>query len=127
MFSLKKHVFEQLKEWTLTERPNEAAGYLFKDNTLFRRIITDNHSGVHFFDENPEQFLEWIEEYGRPTAIFHSHPMSAVPSITDLIYMRNTIPYFECIWLIMSNSLKLRAWTVREITLILNEVEVNII
>lgn len=127
MLYLKKIIVDKLIEWTLSEKPNEAAGYLFKENTLFEKIITGNHSVAHFFDDNLGKLAGWIEKYGKPTAIFHSHPCAAIPSGTDLVYMRNTIPFFECIWLIMSNDLKLRAWTLREITLMTNEVEVKII
>ena len=127
MLYLKKNILNELIEWTLAERPNEAAGYLFKQNALFKKIITGNHSVAHFYEENPEQLLKWINKYGKPTAIFHSHPCAAIPSGTDYVYMKTTIPFFQCVWFIMSNELKLRAWTVREITLLLNEIEVEII
>lgn len=127
MLYLKKDIMNELVEWTLSEKPNEAAGYLFKENSIFEKIITGDHSVGHFFDDNLERLAGFIEEYGKPTAIFHSHPCAAVPSGMDRRYMETTIPFFGCIWLIMSNDLKLRAWTLREITLITNEVEVKII
>ena len=114
-------------EWTIEEKPNEAAGYLFDNNTVFKKIITGNHSGGHFVANDPEKLLKWIEKYGKPTAIFHSHPCEATPSCIDLEYMKTTIPFFGCVWLIMSNKMKLRAWTLREITLILNEIRVEIV
>jgi len=127
VFYLKKSILNELVEWTLSEKPNEAAGYLFKENTIFEKIITENHSVGHFHDDNLEKLAGLIEEYSKPTAIFHSHPCAAIPSSMDYKYMRNTIPFFGCIWLIMSDDLKLRAWTLKEITLMLNELEVTII
>lgn len=112
MLSVKKDIFNQLVKWTLSERPNEAAGYLFKKNEIFKKIVTGNHSIAHFFDENPEQLLKWINEYGKPSGIFHSHPCAAIPSGTDMIYMRTSIPFWGCIWLIMSDRMVLRAWTI---------------
>ncbi len=127
MLYLKKNIIDQMIQWKIDEMPNEAAGYLFKQNTLFKKIITVNHSAGHFYDENPEELLRLIDKYGKPTAIFHSHPLRAIPSAMDYIYMKTTIPLFNCVWFIMSIDLKLRAWTIREITLILNEIEVEII
>jgi proteasome lid subunit RPN8/RPN11 len=98
--------------WTLHEQPFEAAGYLFANNTIFRKIITGDHSIAHFTEQKPEKLLQWIMKYGKPTAIFHSHPCKAVPSQTDIRFMSTTIPIFDCVWLIMSNELKLRAWTI---------------
>ncbi len=117
-------------EWTLAEKPNEAAGYLFRENALFKKIITGDHSQVHFSEENPEQLLKWINEYGKPTTIFHSHPCRAIPSTRDFIYMKTTIPIFHCTWAIMSNDLKLRVWTIKNHDfhgLLMKELEVNII
>jgi len=104
-------IINQLIEWTKWEYPNEAAGYLFKDNTIFKKIVTGNHSGAHFFDDNLPQLLEWIDEFGSPSAIFHSHPGAAMPSGTDYHYMQTTIPFFGCVWFIMSANYKLRAWS----------------
>jgi len=67
---------------------------------------------AHFRDENLEQLLEWIEEYGKPSAIFHSHPCAAIPSGTDMMYMKTSIPFWGCVWLIMSDKMVLRAWTI---------------
>jgi len=121
---LKKDIIDKLTEWTLVEKPNEAAGYLFKDNSIFRRIITSDKSITHFYDENPEQLLKWIEKYGSPN-IFHSHPCAGIPSGTDILYMKNTL-IFNSIWFIMGNKMDLRAWKLdsnyRPI-----ELEVNII
>ncbi len=111
MLYLKKNILDQLVEWSKEEYPNEAAGYLFEQNSLFKKIITGNHSVVHFYDENIEQLAKWIEKYGKPTAIFHSHPGEAIPSGTDYVYMKTSIPFFKCIWIIMSSYLKIRAWT----------------
>lgn len=110
MLSLKKNIFNQLIEWTLAEKPNEAAGYLFKQNALFKKIITGNHSQTHFYDDNLEKLAGWIKKYGKPTAIFHSHPGEAIPSAVDFKYMKITIPLFNCVWLIMSKDMVLRAW-----------------
>ena len=112
MIRIQRSIINQLVEWTKEESPNEAAGYLFCQNTIFKKIITGNHSGAHFVAENPEQLLRWIEKYGSPTAIFHSHPCAAIPSGTDLEYMSTTIPIFDCVWFIMSNTMRLRAWTI---------------
>ncbi len=105
-------MYNQLVEWTMEEKPNEASGYLFKDNTMFARIITTDKSATHFMDNNPENLLELIGKYGTPSAIFHSHPGDARPSGVDFEFMVNTIPLFNCVWLIMSNRMRLRAWTV---------------
>lgn len=112
MIRIPRSIINLLIEWTVLESPNEAAGYLFCQNTVFQRIITGNHSGGHFVEENPEQLLRWIEKFGKPSAIFHSHPCEAVPSYTDLKYMSTTIPIFECVWLIMSNKMVLRSWSI---------------
>ena len=127
MIRIPRDIINQLVEWTKEEKPNEASGYLFKDNTTFCRIITSNKSAVHFIDNNPEKLLEFIEKYGIPSAIFHSHPFSATPSLTDFEYMKSTIPFWECVWLIMSSNMKLKAWTLTEITLHIIELEVEII
>ena len=113
MYYLKKNILNKLIEWTLAERPNEAAGYLFVENSIFKKIITGNHSVGHFIDDNLSQLVVWIEKYGAPSAIFHSHPCQAIPSGMDYIYMKNTIPLFRCVWLIMSDMMKLRAWSIR--------------
>lgn len=112
MIRIPINIVNQLVKWTEEERPNEAAGYLFKDNTIFCRIITKDKSVVHFADINPENLLGFIEKYGKPSAIFHSHPCEAVPSQTDLKYMITTIPVFKCVWFIMSSAFELRAWTI---------------
>lgn len=126
MIRIQKNIFKQLVEWTKAEKPNEAAGYLFNHNSLFVKIITANKSVVHFFDEDTEKLLMLIDVYGNPTVIFHSHPGSAVPSGVDYEYMITTIPFFKCVWLIMSNKMKLRAWTLDRFDAI-TEVEVEII
>jgi len=108
---LTTEIISQLIEWTKEEYPNEAAGYLFKDNSIFKKIVTEDHSGAHFFDNNLSQLLEWIEKWGSPSAIFHSHPGAATPSGVDYHYMQTTIPFFGCVWIIMSRDLKLRAWS----------------
>ncbi|KKK65239.1 hypothetical protein LCGC14_2976170 [marine sediment metagenome] len=111
MLYLKRNIINQMIQWTLSERPNEAAGYLFKQNALFVKIITANHSAGHFYDENPEALLKLINKHGKVSGIFHSHPGRAIPSAMDYTYMKTTIPLFNCVWFIMSNDLKLRAWT----------------
>ncbi len=113
MIRISRDLINQLIEWTNEEKPNEASGYLFKDNTIFCRIITDNKSRTHFMDNNLENLLGFIEEYGKPSAIFHSHPCEARPSGMDYQYMTTTIPFWNCIWLIMSSSMRLRAWTLK--------------
>ena len=113
MIRIPKEIGSQLEGWVKDEYPNEASGYLFMDNTVFCRIITRDKSRTHFMDETPENLLGHIEEYGKPSAIFHSHPHEAVPSYEDLKYMMTTIPIFECVWLIMGSDLKIRAWTIR--------------
>lgn len=127
MIHITKNVYNQLVEWTKDEKPNESSGYLFKNNSIFCKIITSNKSEVHFMDNNPENLLGFIEKYGKPSAIFHSHPTVAVPSEMDVRFMETSIPSFECIWLIMSNEMRLRAWSLAEITLRLIELEVEII
>ena len=118
MIHITRRIINQLVEWTIEEKPNEASGYLFKDNTIFSRIITQNKSRTHFMDTNPENLLGFIEKHGKPSAIFHSHPVQALPSLTDVEYMKMTIPLFECVWLIMSNRMELRAWTLRNAVMI---------
>lgn len=127
MVRIKKEIFNQLIDWTKAEKPYEAAGYLFADNSLFIKIITTDKSPGHFFDHDTEKLLGHITKYGKPTAIFHSHPCPAIPSIIDRHYMQTTIPFFGCIWLIMSSSMRLRAWSLTEITLHIVELEVEII
>ena len=122
---LTTEIINQLIEWTKSEYPNESAGYLFKDNSIFKKIVTENHSGAHFFDENMGQLLKWIEKWESPSAIFHSHPCAAVPSGVDYHYMQTTIPFFGCVWLIMSNNFKLRAWSLSNRRFI--ELEITII
>ena len=127
MIRIPRDIINQLVEWTKEEKPNEASGYLFKDNTIFCKIITDDKSRVHFTDNEPENLLAFIEEYGKPSAIFHSHPFGAIPSSRDFEYMKTTIPFWECVWLIMSNKMELRAWTLRNVVMVKpEELEVEI-
>ena len=118
-------ILKQLTEWTKEEYPNEAAGYLFEDNTIFEKIITENHSGAHFFDNNLTRLLKWIEKWGSPSAIFHSHPGKATPSGVDYHYMQTSIPFFGCVWFIMSVDYKLRAWSLSNRRFI--ELEISIL
>lgn len=112
MIRISKEIFNELVSWKLEESPNEASGYLFKDNTIFCRIITKNKSKTHFMDDQPANLLGFIQEYGKPSAIFHTHPGRAIPSHEDLKYMSTTIPIFDCVWLIMSDKYDLKAWTI---------------
>lgn len=112
MIRISKAIFNELISWKLEESPNEAAGYLFKDNTVFCRIITNDKSRTHFMDDEPANLLGFIQEYGKPSAIFHTHPGKAIPSYEDLKYMSTTIPIFDCVWLIMSDHYDLKAWTI---------------
>lgn len=114
MIHITRRIYDQLVEWTIEEKPNEASGYLFKDNTMFCRIITQDKSRTHFMDDKLENLLGFIEENGKPSAIFHSHPGEAIPSLEDFKYMTTSIPFFDCIWLIMSNRMRLRAWTLKD-------------
>ena len=128
MLYLKKDIIDKLTEWTLVEKPKEAAGYLFKENTLFEKIITGNHSITHFYDDNLEKLAGWIGKYGAPSAIFHSHPCAAIPSYMDEKYMKTTIPIFGCVWIIMSGDLTLRGWTLKKHDfhgIIMKEIEVK--
>lgn len=112
MVSIKKEILKELIRISKDNKPNEVAAYLFKDNTVVKRIITEDESPAHFSETNTEIVLEWINDYGKPTAIFHSHPGGAQPSMTDVTYMSITIPFYGCPWLIMSGNYKLRAWDI---------------
>jgi len=127
MIYITRTILNQLIDWVKEEYPNEAAGYLFKDNTILKKIITRNHSAGYFYDNNPEQLLKWINEYGKPSGVFHSHPCAAIPSSMDYKYMTTTIPFWGCVWFIMSNRMRLRTWSLTELTLHIIELKVEII
>jgi proteasome lid subunit RPN8/RPN11 len=93
-------------------KPNEAAAFLFKDNTIVIRADPENKSPTHFGGIDTQRVYDLIQKYGIPSALFHSHPCDAVPSYTDLMYMSSTIPMWKCAWLIMSDTMNLRAWTI---------------
>ena len=112
MVLIKKEILEELIRISKAGKPNEVAAYLFNNNTIIKKVETNDESPVHFSETNTEIVLEWITKYGKPTAIFHSHPMGAQPSYTDLKYMCTTIPFYGCIWLIMSGEYELRAWKI---------------
>ena len=130
MVRIKREIYNQLVDWAKSEKPCEAAGYLFVDNTIFKKIITTDKSVGHFFDHDTENLLRLITKFSYPTAVFHSHPCAAIPSGTDRYYMQTTIPFFGCIWLIMSDRMRLRAWTLIGIdtdSMIFSEKEVEIV
>ena len=97
---------------TIKARPNEACAYLFHNNKMIEVAEPDSKSPGHFEGIDPQWVYDLIQKNGMPTALFHSHPCQAVPSYTDLVYMSTTIPFWGCVWLIMSDKLKLRAWTI---------------
>lgn len=120
---ISRQVFNKLVEITKKHKPNEASAMLFDSNTIVEEMINDEQTGAHFVS-NDEAQLELIEKHGIPSALFHSHPCSAVPSAMDILYMKTTCPGYNCIWLIMSNTMNLRAWTLHNG--IPSEIEVNI-
>ena len=109
---LKKAIYDKLVEITRRQKPNEACAFLFHNNKMIEVAEPDNKSPAHFEGIDSQWVYDLIQKNGNPTALFHSHPCAAVPSNTDLQYMITTIPFWGCVWLIMSDKLKLRAWTI---------------
>lgn len=114
MLNISNQVYTELVEITKRAYPNEACALLFKDNTIVIECDPMEKSVAHFAKVDPEWIGEEIDKYGIPSSLFHSHPCAAVPSCTDVIYMRTTILLWNCDWLIMSNKMKLRAWTLNK-------------
>lgn len=85
---------------------------MFKNNTIVEEAFPFSQSWGEFDDIDAKWVYDKINELGQPSALFHSHPCVAVPSSKDLMFMKTTIPFWKCVWLIMSNNMKLRAWTI---------------
>lgn len=124
MIKLQKSIFKELVILTEEHKPDEVGAYLFKDNTVIKPMNKDGFRWCSFQDIDPEETYNWVKEFGKPSAIFHSHPCEAIPSITDKAYMHTTIQIYNCVWLIMSNKLKVRAWTIENFHI--KEIEVKI-
>ena len=105
-------MFSRLVEITREESPNEASAFLFEDNTVVVKAEPNRKSIGSFDDIDPAWVCGLIDKYGKPSALFHSHPCAAVPSGKDLQFMIGTISVWGSVWLIMSDKMKLRAWTV---------------
>ena len=108
---ISRKVFDELKEITLKNKPYEAAAILFKDNTKIVEMFPMSRSSAHFSSIDPVEISRLIDENGIPSSLFHSHPCSATPSWTDLKFMSPTIAIWGSPWLIMSNTMNLRCWT----------------
>ena len=106
-------------------KPNEAAAILFENNTIVIEMNPMSKSVAHFSDIDPIAVSKLIDEYGIPSTLFHSHPCAAIPSSTDLTYMYSTIAIWHSPWLIMSDKMKLRCWTIHRNHPI--EIEVKIV
>ena len=105
-------MFLRMVKITREARPNEACAYLFNNNEAIIQAEPNSKSPAHFEGIDSQWVYNLTKKYGTPTALFHSHPCAAIPSQTDLRYMSTTIPFWGCVWLIMSDKLKLRAWTI---------------
>lgn len=108
---IKQQIFEQLVEITKRAYPNEASAFLFDNNKIVIEANPLEKSIAHFSNIDPVWVAELITKHGNPTSLFHSHPCSAHPSFTDFRYMITTIGFWNCVWLIMSSTYRLRAWT----------------
>ncbi len=108
---ISQDIKEQLDRITQRAYPNEASALLFKDNTIVIEANPKEKSPVHFAEIDPLWLAELVDKYGNPTALFHSHPCTAYPSSIDHRYMFTTISFWNCVWLIMSSSHTLKAWT----------------
>lgn len=105
-------MFLRMVKITREARPNEACAYLFHDNKMIEPAKPSSKSVAHFEGIDQEWVYDLIQKNGTPTGLFHSHPCDAVPSHTDMQYMSTTIPFWGCVWFIMSDKLKLRAWSI---------------
>lgn len=114
MVKVSKKVLSELIKLTHKEAPNEASAFLFKDNTMIVKAEPNSKSVGSFDDIDPVWVSDLIDKYGTPSALFHSHPCGAEPSYKDLLYMGTTIGFWGCPWLIMSNKMNLRAWTLNK-------------
>jgi len=107
---IKKGIFDKLVNITRRNSPNEACAFLFNDNTLVIEAFPSSRSPAHFDAIEPEIVQALIERYGYPTALFHSHPGGNRPSHKDEVHMNVTMKIWHCIWLIMSNTMNLKAY-----------------
>jgi proteasome lid subunit RPN8/RPN11 len=114
MLEISREVFSKLLEITKKNKPNEACAYLFKNNTVVVEAMAGIRSAVGFDDINPMWVESVLREYGYPSAVFHSHPCEAIPSGKDVRFMKTTIPFWGCKWLIMSNKYLLKCWNYKE-------------
>lgn len=112
---IKRHIYDKLVEITRRASPNEACAFLFDNDTLVIEATPHHSSAVSFDDIDDEWILSLIERYGIPSSLFHSHPGAAVPSYKDFNHMISTIAIWKVVWLIMSNKMKLEAWTLEKL------------
>ena len=114
MVKISKKVYSELVRITLDEKPNEASAFLFNDNTIVIKAKPKSKTMGSFDEIDPVWVSDLTDKYGKPSALFHSHPCSAIPSRKDLMFMVGTIGVWGCIWLIMSDQMNLRAWTINK-------------
>jgi len=120
---ISREIYNQMVEAAKKSYPNEAHGYLFNNNSVFEKGIASEKSGGHFIG-SLEQTLDLALKYNNkpPSSLFHSHPCSAIPSMTDLREMDVVYRFWgEIPSLILSDTYRLRAWIYRK------EIEVKIV
>lgn len=112
---IEKTIYDKLVTITRKASPNEACAYLFSNDSVVVEATPHRRSVVSFDDIDEDWVLSLIEKYGTPSSLFHSHPGVAMPSYKDFNHMIPTIAIWRTPWLIMSNTLKLRAWTLEKL------------
>ena len=109
-----KEIYDQMIACARAFAPNEAHGYLFKENTIFKCGKADRASPAGFVT-NPQHMFNLIRQYGKPSGFFHSHPCGAEPSLTDLQHMQSTmLVYGKVPWYILSIENELKAWIYKQ-------------
>lgn len=111
---IRKGIFSDLVDITKSHKPNECCCLLFNDNKTIVDVTehAKSLSPGHFGEIDIKIVSQLIDQCGKPTSIFHSHPCEAFVSGTDLRYMIPTIKIWNCIWLIMSDTFELKAFTI---------------
>lgn len=109
-----KKVYDELVKIAKEEKPNEACAYLFKDNTIVVKGEPDIKTPGYFEVIDNTILIKSLEDYGIPSALFHSHPCEATPSYTDVRFMIGTTLAWGCPWLIMSDKYRLRCWNLKD-------------
>ena len=107
---IKKSIYNELCAIRNRHDPNESCAFLFNNNTIVIEAFPLHRSPVHFGTIDPVIVQKLIEKYGNPSALFHSHPGGNRPSSRDETYMDVTMKIWNCTWLIMSNTLDLKAY-----------------